>query len=197
MAELHDLDINGRELVNGTPYVLDEYESIEQGLKLYLSYQNDRLYYPEYKGVLKRLAFKQMNDRTLTPMKFDIQTDILNGFIPNITINQLDLVPDEQNKIMELKLSYTVNSTRKTNSAIFYVRNNNIVSTEKFNYQNIEYTDENLYNWVNSTRFNPEVQNKKLIYNYDENCWTWGRYRLNNLTDIDSYFSAILSLINT
>jgi len=197
MAEIHDLDISGKESGNGTPYVLNEYESIEQGLKLFLSYSNDRLYYPEYKGVLKRLAFKNINDMTLIPLKFDIETEIINGFVPNITINNLQIIPDKQNRLLELVLDYTVKGTGKSNSSTFYVKNNNITETEKFNYQDILYTEENLYLWVTTTKYNTELVGKRLSFNYDEDSWTWGKYRLINLNPItDSYFGQILLLIN-
>lgn len=197
MAEVHDLDIYGRELNNGVPYVLDEYETIEQGLKLYLSYINDRIYYPEYRGVLKRLAFKQINNQTLIPLKFDIQTDILNGFVPNININALNIIPDKQNRLLKIELSYTVKGTQQINTSIFYVKNDNIIEIEKFEYRDIEYIEENLYLWVQSVSLTSEMLNKKLIYNYDENCWTYGKYKLINLnSSTDSYFSQILQMIN-
>ena len=196
MAEIHDLDIYGRELNNGVPYVLDEYETIEQGLKLYLSYINDRIYYPEYRGVLKRLAFKQINNQTLIPLKFDIQTDILNGFVPNININALNIIPDKQNRLLKIELSYTVKGTQQINTSIFYVKNDNIIEIEKFEYRDIDYTEENLYLWVQSVSLTSEMLNKKLIYNYDENCWTYGKYRLIHLTTEDIFFSQILQMIN-
>lgn len=86
-------------------------------INLLLTYKGERIMNPEFGADLPRLIFEQ-----ITPELYDkIQTQIINSveqFIPEITLTNIEINPDEDNNSLYITVSYQSKLSGKQNSII-------------------------------------------------------------------------------
>jgi len=123
---------------------------------------------------------------------FKIQTELALNFSSLLTPTSIQVLPNYTERYIEIKISYSVNSTQQNKTVSIYI--DTIIKPEKFVYEDISYTGQNLESFVLVTK--STMQGKILQWNFEESAYTWGRYKFINLNDSDPSFSFILAYCN-
>ena len=193
MATYHDIDLYGRDNLNGTPLTYFNANAIKNALYQWMnSKRGDYLMNPSEGGVLDVFNFKNLNFDNTYKLKIQLLTALTTEFSPSITIESIDIVPDYNNRLLEIEITYSIPQERVTDSVSLFL--NSEYSTKSFNYEEIILTEFNLYEFVSIKK--PAQNSSRLLYDYELNSWKWGKYKLINLLPTDTYFSDILQICN-
>ena len=188
-----DFDIYGREKDDGQPYYFHDDEALGNALTLWLtSKKGDFIRDPEEGGILDHYLFKNMTADTINKIQFTLTNAIYKKFSNSIQLNNLEITPDRVSRTIEINIYYTSLVSNKQNIVTIYI--DEFPTITYYKYQDVSYVEESLYNFVVLKK--PSMQGRKLTYNVEQESWTWGKFKLVNLTTSDSYFSTILSYIN-
>jgi hypothetical protein len=190
---VHDIDIYGLENPDGSPKEHFEQEAVKNALIAWLtSKKGEYLQNPEAGGILDTSVFKMLSNNQLDLLGFKIKNAIINNFVPAITLREINLIPDYERRMLEIKIFYSSPLSNKKEAVVLYL---NAPKPELiWSYEEIEYIEENLRNFCLLKQ--PENKDKKLLYKADDGIWTYGKYKLINLTAEDSYFTEILEICN-
>jgi hypothetical protein len=188
-----DLDIYGAENPSGEPKQLFDDDCIGNSIVMWLtSKRGDIIMEPAEGGVLDSVLFKNMSDLNHEMLVFKIQTEILLNFSNLINLTGINLIPNYTERFLEINISYQIISSKKDKVATLYI--DTAIKSEKFIYENVLYTGQNLESFVLVTK--STMTGKTLQWNFTEDCWAWGRYKFLNFSNTDVYYSRILSLCN-
>lgn len=188
-----DLDIYGLENPDGSAKQVFDDDCIGNSIIMWLtSKRGDFIMEPSEGGILDSIPFKLMSDINQEMIIFKLQTEILLNFSNLINLTSINLIPNYTERYLEINIAYQVISTKKDKVATLYI--DTAIKPEKFVYEIVEYTGQNLESFVLVTK--STMTGKTLSWNFDEDCWTWGRYKLINFSNTDPYFSRILALAN-
>jgi hypothetical protein len=190
---LMDLSIYGEENPDGSAKQYFDDDCIGNSIIMWLtSKRGDIIMEPNEGGILDSIPFKNMSDLNLELLMFKIQTEVLLNFSDLINLTGVNLVPNYTERYLEINISYQIISTKKDKVATLYI--DTAIKSEKFIYEDVLYTGQNLESFVLVTK--STMTGKTLSWNFDEDCWTWGRYKLLNFSNTDPYYSRILALAN-
>ncbi len=99
--------------------MVSEYDDIIESLYILLSTKKgERLMLPEFGCNLNALIFETIDGNTLNNASKLIQDAILY-FEPRITVDNIDLEPDETNGIINIKIIFTVRKTNTRSSMVY------------------------------------------------------------------------------
>lgn len=192
-ATVQDIDAYGKQNQDGSPVVYINDDAISNALYMFLtSKRGDFLYNPGSGGVLDSPIFKTMTPVMLEVLSFNIRNALTNNFTPYITIQQISITPDKVNRILEVAVVYRTNSGATKQTSVYV---NSEYHTKNFEYTNIIYTGQNLYDWCLVIK--SEMSGQILELDPISQLWTWKNYILVNLTTSDPFFDAILMLANS
>jgi hypothetical protein len=193
MAVIQDIDIYGRDNPDGTPVTYYAASAIKNALYQWVnSKRGDYLMNPDLGGALDNFAFKTLNNDNLFNLKVQLYTSISKDFSPSIKIEEINIIPDYENRLTEIEIIYSIPSEGEADSVSLFL--NTKYSANYFEYEEVTLTEFNLYEFVRIKK--PDQSSARLMYDYELNSWKWGRYKLINLTPSDSYFSEILLICN-
>ena len=189
---LHDISPQGLQNDDGSAVEYLDNDAIGNALYLFLtSKRGDFLYNPGAGGVLDTPLFRTMTDEMLMILRFNIMNAITNSFTPQVRIQTIQIIPDKQNRILEINISYSTANGNIQNTTVFV---NADFHTKDFEYTNVEYVGENLYNFCQIKK--SDLMGQPLELDPTDDIWKWKNYCLINLTTNDSYFEQILLLCN-
>lgn len=193
MATLHDIDIWGRNDEQGNPVEYFDQAAIKNALTCWLtSKKGEYLNNPIEGGVLDYALFKTMNDENLENLHFKIKNALINRFTPTLEIVKIELVPNYEERYLEININYINPINLQQESVSIYV--NTFNPETRFEYQDIEYTGINLRNFIIIKK--TDNAQHKLLFDPQLNCWVYGYFKLINLTTEDPYFEEILRICN-
>jgi len=193
MARYHDISLYGEENPDGSAKELFDDDCIGNALVLWLtSRRGDFILSPTTGGILEDMVFKNMSNLNIELLVFKLQTEILLTYSDILSLSGIQVIPNYTERFLEIKISYQIISTKKDKTATIYI--DTAIKPEKFVYEDVLYTGQNLESFVLVTK--STMKGKVLQWNFDENSFVWGRFRLINLTDSDPYFSRILQTCN-
>lgn len=188
-----DIDLYGREITPGIAKEYFDIEAVSSALNLWLtSKKGDFIRNPSAGGILDKYLFKAMDESKLFQIKIELLSTFSDYFSDTLAIDDIVFTPDDQNRILEIQITYHDIRTGASDNLTVYVNAN--YAYKRFEYQNVPYTEENLYRFVQITI--PSNPISKLVYDTTLLKWKWSPYLLENLTYADPYFSQILALIN-
>lgn len=171
-----------------------EGDALKESLRFFVtSKAGDILGFPELGGIMDATLFKTMGGTEFQRIYYTIYTDISEGFSPAIEIQDIDIVPDYQNRILSITIYFTNPITFQLDVVDIYFTLN-IPQEKTISYVDIEYTEENLYNFCLTQKAN--FPTEKLVFKADMGKFVWANFRFSNFTRDDSYFDQILMLIN-
>jgi uncharacterized protein len=99
--------------------MVSEYDDIIESLYILLSTKKgERIMLPDFGCNLTGLIFENINGNTLTNASQLIREAILY-FEPRITVDDIDLDPDEVNGIINIKIIFTVRKTNTRSSMVY------------------------------------------------------------------------------
>lgn len=99
--------------------MVSEYDDIIESLYILLSTKKgERIMLPEFGCNLNALLFENIDGNTLNNASKLIEDAILY-FEPRITLDNIDLEPDELNGIINIKVIFTVRKTNTRSSMVF------------------------------------------------------------------------------
>jgi hypothetical protein len=133
-----------------------------------------------------------MDNNKLFKIKLELLSSFSDYFGDVLAIDDIVFSPDYKNKILEIKITYHDIRTQASDNLTVYV--NSDYAYKRFEYQNVDYTGENLYRFVQITI--PSNPVERLVYDTNLLKWKWNPYLLTGLTPSDPFFSQILALIN-
>jgi len=86
-------------------------ESIKYNLiNFFLTNQPERYLNPLFGGNLRKFVFEQISQNSLSSLRENIQAQLIN-FFPNIIVEKLDVVPNEDYNTVEINLYYSIQDT--------------------------------------------------------------------------------------
>jgi phage baseplate assembly protein W len=86
-------------------------ESIKYNLiNFFLTNQPERYLNPLFGGNLRKFVFEQISQNNLSFLKENIQTQ-LSSFFPNVIVERLDVLPNEDSNTVEIDLYYSIQDT--------------------------------------------------------------------------------------
>ena len=86
-------------------------ESIKYNLiNFFLTNQPERYLNPLFGGNLRKFVFEQISQNNLSSLKENIQSQLTN-FFPNIIVEKLDVIPDENYNTVDINLYYSIQDT--------------------------------------------------------------------------------------
>ena len=189
----HDVSIYGDQELSGDAKEFFDNDCIGNSLVMWLtSKRGDFIMSPTTGGILGDLDFKLMSNLNIELLIFKIQTELALNFSSLLTPTSIQVLPNYTERYIEIKISYSVNSTQQNKTVSIYI--DTIIKPEKFVYEDISYTSQNLESFVLVTK--STMQGKILQWNFEESAYTWGRYKFINLNDSDPSFSFILAYCN-
>ena len=192
MSQYIDIDIYGLSQQDTIIYHQDA-DAIKHALLLWLTYsRRDLLMNPSGAGFIDIQIFKNLSHENIETFKLYLLNTIEKYFNPSINIIQLEVEPDYVEYRLLVDIVYRVPEYNIEDTLTFAINTN--YTTPQFNYIYIDYTDDNLYNFVITTKEN--YSEHKLIFDYTLNKWRWGKYVFNNFSFTDSRFTDILIIIN-
>lgn len=193
MSITQDIDIFGRESFSGTALELLQEEAIHNAIILMLTAKKGEFIYNSHEGgIIDELLFKPMTTTSIERAKFKIRNAIVNHFTPSISIQNIDIVPNYEQRYYTIEIIYEGIFTREEEKVSFFTKGS--FKNVYLKYIDIEYIEENLKNFCMLKK--SSIPDAKLLLNSDEGLWVWDKYRLINLTDSDSHFAEILAICN-
>ncbi len=192
MAQYIDIDVYGLTQQNTIVYYTDA-EAVKHALLLWLTYsKKDLLMNPTGAGIIDIQLFKNLSHDTIEIFKLYLFNAIEKYFIPAIEIVQLNVEPDYTNYQIVVDLIYRVPEYNVEDTLTFAINTN--YTRPQFSYIYIDYTEDNLYNFVIITK--EKYTDHKLLFDYTLNKWRWGKYVFTNFSVEDSRFTDVLIIIN-
>ena len=86
-------------------------ESIKYNLiNFFLTNQPERYLNPLFGGNLRKFVFEQIAKNSLSSLKENIQIQLTN-FFPNVIVEKLDILPNEDFNTVEIDLYYSIQNT--------------------------------------------------------------------------------------
>lgn len=194
MPVYQDIDIYGREEKQSYPVEYIDNDAIRNAFEMWLySKPGDFIRNPGAGGPLNGITFKQMNTDTIQKFIFRLQKNVINFFVPAITLVDINFTPDYVNRILEIEISFRITSSGSVQKVKVYT--NTSFAYQKLDYEDVQFSGENLLSFVQLKK--SDQYDKKLIYDTEAEIWLWGKYKFVNLSISDPYFSQILALCNT
>ena len=189
----HDLNIYGQELPSGEATEVYDDDCIGNSLVMWLtSKRGDFLMQPNVGGLLSDVDFKLMSNLNIDLLIFKIQTELALNFSNLLTPTNIQVLPNYTERYIEIKISYSVNSTQQNKTVSIYI--DTVIKPDKFVYEDISYTGQNLESFVLVTK--STMAGKILQWNFEENCFCYGRYKFLLFSDSDPFYSNIISICN-
>lgn len=191
-----DLDLFAN--INSGNYLIEynDGDALKSALQLYISLNaGDLIGFPAFGGVLDSLPFKNFNGPEVNGLYFKLFNDITKQFTPEIIIKDIQIIPDNITHILEVNLFYTNPITGESDKVtnFFKLKSNEIISKT---WTDITLTGENLYLFCVSQK--DTYPNEKLLFDNElGGIFVWANFKFLNLTRNDTYFDAILLLLNT
>ena len=193
MAVIQDIDIWGLEDSVGTGKEYFASEAVKNALQLWLgTKKGEYLMNPSGGGALDNMVFKTMSPQTILVLKFQLMNALNKDFSPALTINSIEFIPDFNNRLLEIDVYYTIQTTGISDNITLFTNSN--YSVNNFEYESVTDTGDNLYEFFRIKK--PSMISSKLIYDHDANFYKFGKYKFPNLTPADSRFDDILMLAN-
>lgn len=193
MPVYQDIDLYGRENPDGSPVTYTSVDAIKHALFQWVnSSRGDYVMNPTAGGALDSFVFKSLNASNFNMLRFELLTALTTRFAPSITVNSIDLIPDYDNRMMEVQISYSIPAEGVSDTLSIFTNSNYSYNT--FEYEDVAYTGENLYQFFVIKK--ADLASSRLIYDYDLDAWKWSKYKLINLLPTDPYFTQILALAN-
>jgi hypothetical protein len=189
----HDIDIFGREKREGIALDCLNADAIKNALILFLTTKKgDYIRNPGAGGIVDFAFFKTPTEANIQKIGFILKNAINNYFVPAIELQEINVIPDYDNKILEISIVYKDLTTLVINNVSLYT--NTSYAYQKFEYEEVSYTGANLLRFIILQKTGDP--SKKLIYNSDDGVWYYGKFKLINLTQSDPYFDQILQAAN-
>ena len=190
---IHDIDLFGRTDKKGNPIVHYDADAVANALSLWLtSKKGDFIREPDLGGVLDRVLFKQMTESKRELLIFHIRNALTMYFDPPINLLALDVEPDYENRLWKITVEFENPFNNVAQEVVIYTKD--LSKKLSFEYEEIDYIGENLYNWCRIKQ--SDLHGKYIKYDSDRLKWIWSKYILNNFTSSDPYFYQIIELIN-
>ena len=187
-----DLDIYGRDNLDGTAIQYIDSKAIANALQMYLSSKKgDFLYAPSSGGILDSQTFKVMTRESLTMLQFNIRNALTNYFTPSIQIISINLEAMHEEHALKITIVYSTGA----NVEKVTVYTNADFNTAHYEYVDVDYVGENLLRLCQIKK--ADMQGKYMELEPNTDTWTWGNLRFINLTEEDDYFSDILLICNS
>ena len=147
----HDLNIYGQELPSGEATEVYDDDCIGNSLVMWLtSKRGDFLMQPNVGGLLSDVDFKLMSNLNIDLLIFKIQTELALNFSNLLTPTNIQVLPNYTERYIEIKISYSVNSTQQNKTVSIYI--DTVIKPDKFVYEDISYTGQNLEIFVLVTK---------------------------------------------
>ncbi len=193
MPTLHDIDIWGRNDENGNALEYFDQAAIKNALTFWLvSKKGEYINNPVEGGVLDFTLFKNMNEENLETIHFKIKNALINRFTPTLEITKIELAPNYEKRYLKINIDYINPIDLQQESISLYA---NVFDKEtRLEYQEIEYTGNNLLNFVIIKK--ADNVEKKLVFDVQLNCWVYGDFKFVNFNTEDPYFEEILRICN-
>jgi len=193
MSVMQDIDLYGRDNTDGTPITYYSANAIKNALTQWAnSRRGDYLMQPGAGGALDNFAFKTLTSENILILKTQLLTALVNQFSPSITVLDITIEPDYQNRITEIEVTYSIPDEGVTDSVSLFI--NSAFSTVSFEYEIVNYIEHNLLEFVTIKK--PDQSSNRLIYDYDLDSWKFGKYKFPLLLPTDPYFTDILLVCN-
>lgn len=188
-----DIDIYARDNASGEPITYLGAAAIKNAVTFWLSSKRgDYLMEPTAGGPLDVSQFKTMNPDNLQNLKFQLLTALSTQFQPSIEIQSIDFFPDYQNRMLEIRIVYSIPGEGVIDIVSLFTNSN--YETVNFEYTPVDYVGDNLYEFFVIKK--PDQRQNRLIYDYEMNNWKWGKFKFPNLTPLDPRFEDILIIAN-
>lgn len=188
-----DIDMYGRESRPGMALEFFDIDATSNALLMWLtSKKGDFIRNPGAGGILEKYLFKNINNEKLFKIKIELMSSFRNYFSGSLVIDDIMFKANNEDRILEIKLVYHDIRTGISNNVVAYV--NSDFASKRFEYEEIAYVEENLYRFVQLTI--PSYSIEKIVFDTTMLVWRWGKYKFNNFSTSDTYFSQILGLIN-
>ena len=195
MAELfHDIDPFGEETNEGEAREYLDSQAIKTALTLWLtSKRGDYIENLSEGGMIKRFLFKNLTGENEEKLKFRLQTAFETYFSEYAELVRVNIIPNYVQRFTEIHIKYRDKLTNEVDTLSIYPKIEN--QKQLVSYEIVEFVGENLFSYAKAKK--PDLLNKKLIYNVEENAWIWGNsLKLINFNFEDPYFEQILSYVN-
>lgn len=189
----HDIDLYGREARAGIALEYFNADAVKNALELFLtSKRGDFIRNPSAGGIIDFNAFKVMNNANIQKLEFTLKNAINNYFQPAIEIQSIEPIPDYDNHILQINITYLDLTTLIINQVSLYTDTS--YQYQKFEFVTVEYTEDNLLKFCMLEK--PAMMDKKLLYNTDDGIWYYGKFKFVNFSQSDIRFSEILAVCN-
>lgn len=186
-----DFDLDGQ----GRVRVLEDGDAINQALYNFINMSaGDFIYFPSATGFTQGLVYKNINDETLTLIRFQLTNLLRKHFYPQISVVSLD-VSQKNDATVSLSLTYMIQETQEVRE-LELQKEHYLEKPKKFTMQEVSYTGENLENFILIQMDNPEQDGCRLILNTGTNLWEWGSFIFKDFNVSSSNFSEVLKMIN-
>jgi phage baseplate assembly protein W len=106
------LPFNGPVAFNSTYSTSDQIQS--NLINLLLTNKGERLYNPEFVANLKKVLFEGITEDTSITIQNLIYTNV-GVYIPEITINDIKIITDQDNNTISITIAYTLNISGTSN----------------------------------------------------------------------------------
>lgn len=188
-----DISIWGYEKSTGQALEYFSADAVKNALQLWLATKKgEYLMNPLEGGALDKLVFKNLNEKQLSVLRFQLQNALNKDFYPQLRIRAINFIPDFNNRILEVQIYYTILETGISDNVSLFT--NSTYAVNNFEYEDVDMIGENLYQFFVLKK--PSMLTKRLVFDNDGAFWRWGQYKLINLTPTDPYFTQILEIAN-
>lgn len=188
MAIVYDYSFSG-----GTPITLNSDEAISRALRNFLTSNPSDFIKNESGGVINSAIFKNMNQTNFISIRFKIKNAIVNGFTPEISLSGIEIVPDYENRLFTINISFRSPFTGSTIQTNIFTKD---LSDREREYSiiNIPYIGDNLINFSRMKKF--QLQHQKLVIDQSDNKYYFGNYLLQNLTSSSAELNQVVNILN-
>lgn len=187
-----DLDIYGRDNLDGTAMQYIDSKAVGNALQMYLSSKKgDFLYAPSSGGILDSQTFRVMTLESLTMLQFNIRNALTNYFSPAIQIISINLEAMYDERALKITIIYS--SGANVEKATVYT--NAEFSNPHYEYVDVDYVGENLLKLCQIKK--ADMQGKYMELETNTDIWTWGNLRFVNFDfNEDPYAEDIMMVCN-
>lgn len=188
-----DFDLEAKTYNNGNAVVYENDDAIKNSVLLWLtSSRGDFLKNPDAGGMLDFFLFKNITTERLRLLGFSLYNEMYFTFLGLIKILDINIVPNYTQRYIQIEITYQIIESEQVIKEELII--DKPVNNKTKTYIEIDYIEENLYNFVKIQK--NSHQDKKLKFDTTLNSWIWGEFKLVNLTESDPYFAQILELCN-
>jgi hypothetical protein len=193
MPIYEDIDLYSRDNPDGSAISYYAEDAIKNALNQWVnSKKGDYLMNPTAGGPIDSFIFKTMTDSNIFSIRFQLLSALTNEFSPAITVNDIIITPDYENRMTEIEIIYSIPSEGSSDRLSVFVNSN--YSVNAFEYEDVAYIEQNLLEFVTIKK--PDLSSNRLLYDHELNSWKWGKFKFINLLPTDPYFSDILLICN-